>query len=78
MLETETLQLGNTKSSRCNFEGCTKKIGLVPMVCRCEKAFCAKHRIPETHDCKYDYKTNGRRKIDEENKCIEFAKILKI
>jgi hypothetical protein len=34
--------------------------------------------MPELHMCTFDYKTFGKRKIDEENKCIEFAKILKI
>jgi predicted nucleic acid binding AN1-type Zn finger protein len=24
--------------------------------CRCGKNFCAKHRLPESHECKYDYK----------------------
>lgn len=78
MLENEDLLSSNTKSSRCNLKGCTKKVGLVPIVCRCDKAFCAKHRIPETHDCTYDYKTNGKRKLEEDNKCIAFEKILKI
>ena len=64
--------------SKCSLFGCGKKLGLLPNLCRCDKAFCFKHRLPETHECKYDYKNNGKKQLNEENKCIIFNKILKI
>lgn len=64
--------------SKCNADGCRKKLGLMPNICRCEKAYCMKHRLPEEHSCTYDYKIAGRTKLEEENKCIAFQKILKI
>jgi predicted nucleic acid binding AN1-type Zn finger protein len=44
------------------------------MIYRCEKVFCAKHRIPEIHNCDYDYKSNGKRKLEEDNNSIAFKK----
>ena len=64
--------------SKCNAIGCNKKLGLILNICRCEKVYCAKHRLPETHNCSYDYKLAGRTKLEEDNKCIAFQKILKI
>ena len=48
------------------------------MIYRCEKVFCAKHRIPEIHNCDYDYKSNGKRKLEEDNNSIAFKKFQKI
>lgn len=66
------------EQTKCNANGCTKKLGLMPVICRCENAYCAKHRLPETHNCMYDYKLAGKCKLQEENKCITFEKIVKI
>ena len=41
---------------RCNIDGCTKKLGIMPFICRCQKEYCAKHRMPETHECTFNYK----------------------
>ena len=63
---------------RCNFDGCTKKFGLMPFVCRCEKEYCAKHRMPESHQCMYDYKTNGKTELLKHNNQVIHIKIEKI
>jgi AN1-type zinc finger and ubiquitin domain-containing protein 1 len=84
MTDIMSMQLDNiicqkkSNLNRCYIDGCTKKLGLIPFICRCEKEFCTKHRIPETHNCMFDYKTNGKKLLDEQNKCITFVKILKI
>ena len=84
MAETVSMHMDNvihekkSNLNRCSLDGCVKKVGLVPFICRCEKEFCQKHRIPETHQCIFDYKTDGKRKLDEQNKCIAFTKILKL
>ena len=64
--------------NRCCIGGCVKKLGLMPFVCRCEKEFCNKHRMPETHNCIFDYKTNGKKQLEAQNQCVTFEKILKI
>ena len=81
----ETLQYHNTNIicdkkvsiGCCNISGCIKKLGIMPFVCRCEKEFCAKHRMPETHQCTFDYKTSGREALKKANQQIIHIKIEK-
>lgn len=42
-----------SKKSRCNFDGCNKKLTLVDksIICKCQKVFCPKHRISVNHNC---------------------------
>jgi predicted nucleic acid binding AN1-type Zn finger protein len=49
------------KKPRCSFEGCNKKLTITDMVCRCGNKYCQLHRVPETHDCSFNFK-----KMDEE------------
>lgn len=42
---------------RCKFAGCRVKLKLTDTECRCKNKYCGKHRLPETHDCLYDYKS---------------------
>ena len=39
---------------------CNKKIKLMEYTCRCDEIFCQKCRMPESHECKFDYKNNGK------------------
>ncbi|MBN3272302.1 ZFAN4 protein, partial [Polyodon spathula] len=58
---------------------CRKKTGLATSYeCRCGNNFCATHRYAETHDCTYDYKTAGRRYLQENNPIITAPKLPKI
>ena len=50
------------KKPRCSFEGCNKKLTITDMECRCRNKYCQLHRIPETHDCSFNFKN-----IDKEN-----------
>ena len=63
---------------RCNIDGCTKKLGIMPFICRCQKEYCAKHRMPETHECTFNYKTFGREALLKTNQKIDFVKVEKI
>jgi len=45
---------------RCCKEGCSYKLKLTDFPCRCEKYFCAKHRVAEDHDCSFDYKSYNK------------------
>ena len=60
----------------CSAPGCNKKLPLLPFKCRCEKLFCKKHRLPETHNCSLDYAYNLNEK-KEELKCVA-DKVIKI
>ncbi|KAG9485109.1 hypothetical protein GDO78_008288 [Eleutherodactylus coqui] len=58
---------------------CGKKTGLATSYeCRCGNNFCATHRYAETHSCTYDYKTAGRRYLQESNPVITAPKLPKI
>ena len=57
---------------------CKKKLGLMPLRCRCKRYFCALHRYAEDHECDYDYKTVGKEKIRKENPKIVAEKIIRI
>jgi predicted nucleic acid binding AN1-type Zn finger protein len=48
------------KKKRCSFELCKKKCTILDLQCKCEKTFCGLHRLPETHNCDFDFKSTGR------------------
>ncbi len=60
----------NIKKKRCEF--CKKK-SLMLFICKCGLNTCIKHKDPETHCCKYDFKQDNVLGI----KC-EFSKLIKI
>ncbi|KAF7238653.1 AN1-type zinc finger protein 4 [Varanus komodoensis] len=58
---------------------CGKKTGLATSYeCRCGNNFCATHRYAETHICTYDYKSVGRRCLQESNPVVSAPKLPKI
>lgn len=58
---------------------CGKKTGLTTSYeCRCGNNFCAAHRYAETHNCTFDYKTAGRKYLQETNPIISAPKLPKI
>lgn len=50
---------------RCDMKCCKKKVYVLPP-CRCGKSFCMKHRLPEEHECNFDY-TKLRKRIETED-----------
>lgn len=57
---------------------CNKKVGLTGFRCRCENLFCSMHRYSDQHECSFDYKTDGRAKLERDNPQVVGAKIRKI
>jgi AN1-like Zinc finger len=58
---------------------CNKKLGIIMiMKCHCNQYFCAAHRFMEVHNCSYDYKEHGRKKLERENPLICTQKLPKI
>ncbi|XP_039089575.1 AN1-type zinc finger protein 4 isoform X1 [Hyaena hyaena] len=58
---------------------CGKKTGLATSYeCRCGNNFCASHRYAEAHGCTYDYKSAGRRYLQEANPVVNAPKLPKI
>ncbi|XP_043112059.1 AN1-type zinc finger protein 4 [Puntigrus tetrazona] len=70
---------GTKKKSSKHCFLCGKKTGLATSYeCRCGNIFCSMHRYSETHDCSYDYKSAGRRFLQETNPIISAPKLPKI
>lgn len=58
---------------------CGKKTGLATSyICRCGNNFCATHRYAESHDCSFDYKTEGRKLLEQSNPVVSAPKLPKI
>lgn len=67
------------KSTRVRCKKCSKKLNIATIhTCRCGDHFCSQHRYSEVHGCKYDYKTEGRKVIEESNPLIRAPKLPKI
>eukprot|EP00954_Amorphochlora_amoebiformis_P016768 1314703-Amorphochlora_amoeboformis.AAC.2 len=54
--------------SRC-FQ-CNKKVGILGFECKCMFVFCDKHRFPDAHNCKFDYKRHHRNKLKKDNQAL--------
>ncbi len=56
-----------------------KKTGLIPFTCRCNyKNLCIKCRLPNDHNCIYDYKIEGKNILEKELLIIVATKVEKI
>lgn len=64
------------KKLKCSI--CSKKISHgMEFICRCNKLVCMKHRLPETHDCSFDYKMFGKEILKKENPMVGGDKLNK-
>ena len=73
----DIIKSNKNSSNRCNYVQCNKKLRISDMKCKCEFTFCSLHRLPESHECIFDYKSKEFDKIIENMKCIS-SKIDKI
>ncbi|CAL0303547.1 unnamed protein product [Lupinus luteus] len=53
------------KKNRC--KNCNKKVGISGFECRCGEVFCGRHRYPELHACKVNFKEIGRQILAKQN-----------
>jgi len=61
--------------SRC--WSCNKRIGTTESAgieCKCLYIFCSAHRMPNDHDCPFDFKKQYRKKLEKENKSVNHKK----
>lgn len=63
---------------KCMLEGCSQKLGLTNMPCKCENTYCSKHRHSEDHDCKYNYKQNQKELLSTQMIKVAGSKIDKV
>ncbi|XP_063243311.1 AN1-type zinc finger protein 4-like isoform X2 [Bacillus rossius redtenbacheri] len=58
---------------------CRKRLNITNVYsCRCEKLFCSTHRYSELHGCTFDYKSEGRRLLEQANPLVAAPKLPKI
>ena len=62
--------------SYCN----KKKVSLIPFTCKCnlEYKLCKLCRMPESHSCIYDFKTEQRKQLEKDNPVVIGMKMEKI
>ncbi len=60
-----------TKQRCCN-KNCIKKIKLTDYPCKCNKIYCINHRLPEEHDCDFNFKQT----FDEIEKIVKELKVI--
>ena len=63
-----------------NCDHCNKKIkGLIKYKCKCEyNTLCSSCRLPETHDCKFNFKAEGKKIIENNNPKIIAQKVINL
>jgi AN1-type zinc finger and ubiquitin domain-containing protein 1 len=66
------------KNNKCSYAECNKKLKLTDLSCRCCERFCLSHRLPETHNCIYDYKTPGKELLNKQNQPCVAKKMISI
>lgn len=74
----ETLQQKESSGKLRCFH-CNKKLGIIMiMKCHCNQYFCSAHRYKEVHNCSYNYKLEGKKKLERENPLCVTQKLPKI
>ncbi|WOL00613.1 hypothetical protein Cni_G09326 [Canna indica] len=69
-----TTAAASSSLERCG--RCAKKLRLSSRYeCRCGSAFCAAHRLAETHGCTFDFKTAGRAALAKDNPVVVEGKL---
>jgi len=53
------------ESNKCHFENCNKKLKLSDLKCKCNKIFCMMHKFSESHNCKYDYRSDSNKVLTQ-------------
>jgi len=56
---------------------CKKKVGLLGYPCKCGSTFCKLHRLPEEHECDFDFCSKEREKLKRANPIVAAPKLVK-
>ncbi|KDO32927.1 hypothetical protein SPRG_02620 [Saprolegnia parasitica CBS 223.65] len=57
---------------------CRSRLALAPISCKCGYTFCHSHRYPEMHNCSFDYKRDGKRKLELLNQPFRSTKLVRV
>lgn len=59
--------------NKCYF--CKKKTGIYGYQCKCGYTYCKMHRIPEDHECTFDFAAVGRQQLEKNNPLLVGKKL---
>lgn len=77
--EPPKLELPPVMKKRARCSECNKRLNITNIHnCRCGKVFCSQHRYSEVHRCSYDYKTEGRKILEQQNPLVTAEKVNRI
>jgi predicted nucleic acid binding AN1-type Zn finger protein len=57
---------------------CQKRLALTDFACRCGPRFCALHRVPDAHACKYDFRAEAQKLLTAQLARVVGEKLEKI
>ena len=58
---------------------CGKKIGVIKFECKCSTLkLCSKCRLPENHNCQFDYVNENKIKLNDKLVKVDFKKVIEI
>ena len=60
-----SLQIDHSKCYTCK-----RKVGVMAYKCKCGFTFCKFHRLPEEHDCTYDFAAEQKKRLEEQNPVV--------
>ena len=66
------------KKKKCGH--CKGKLGIVNYDCKCSTIhrFCTKCRLPEYHNCQYDFKSDSKKILEKQLVKVEYEKVIVI
>ena len=75
--KSESKTKSKPKKPRCFH--CKGKLGPVKFECKCStKKLCIKCRLPESHNCQYDFKKESRQFLENKLVKVTHDKVIKI
>ena len=57
---------------------CSKTVGIRGFLCDCGLVFCSKDRVPERHNCTFDFKEQAQKDLAQKNQAVASSKINQI
>ena len=64
--------------NRCFHGDCKKKLLLSDQPCTCNERYCSSHRMPEDHNCTFDFKAAGKRLLEKQNPKVDGVKLARV
>ena len=75
--KTDPEKKSKPKKPRCFH--CKGKLGPVKFQCKCStKKLCIKCRLPESHNCQYDFKTESKQFLEDKLVKVTHDKVVRI